>query len=147
MRVVGEWLLCDDGVTRPVIRAKVAGADGQLYPERFLLDLGADRTVFSAGLLSDLQVLGNHHPPGMTLQGISGSAPFVLLTSVIEFTRDDGGPARVRGEFAAFTDPRSADMSVLGRDVLNNFDVIASRPCNEILLLAPNHHYQVVQRV
>jgi hypothetical protein len=117
-----------------------------MYLERFLVDLGADRTVFSAGLLSDLQVLGNHHPPGLTLKGIGGSAPFVLLTSFIEFTRDDGGPARVRGEFAVFTDPRSATMSVLGRDVLNNFDVIASRPRNEVLLLAPNHYYQVVQR-
>lgn len=56
----------------------------------------------------------------------------------------DGGPAVVREQFAAFTDPQVTDLSVMGRDVLNNFDVIVSRPRNEVLLLAPRHCYQVV---
>ena len=34
-------------------------------------------------------------------------------------------------------------MSVLGRDVLNNFDVILSWRRKEVLLLAPNHQYHV----
>jgi hypothetical protein len=48
MLIVGEWQLCDDGVTRPTVRAKVLGSDGNLAAEDFLLDTGADRTVFSA---------------------------------------------------------------------------------------------------
>jgi hypothetical protein len=36
-------------------------------------------------------------------------------------------------------------MSVLGRDVLVQFDVILSRRRNEVLLLAPNHQYRVEQ--
>ena len=57
---------------------------------------------------------------------------------------DDGGPVIVRGKFTAFTDPLTTDLSVMGRDVLNNFDVIVSRPNSEVLLLAPRHGYQVV---
>ena len=33
-----------------------------------------------------------------------------------------------------------------GRDVLNNFNVILSRPRNEVLLLAPRHTYQVIEQ-
>ena len=61
----------------------------------------------------------------------------------MEFTRDDGGVAHVHGDFAAFTDPAAIDMSILGRDVLNIFDVILSRRRDEVLLLAPNHQYRV----
>ena len=52
-------------------------------------------------------------------------------------------PAHIRGEFAAFTDPTVTDLSILGRDVLNHFDVILSRRRNEVLLFAPNHQYRV----
>ena len=65
------------------------------------------------------------------------------MTTVMEFIRDDGGPVRVRGEFAGFTDPTATDLSVLGRDVLDNFDLIISRRRNEILLLAPRHQYRI----
>jgi hypothetical protein len=33
----------------------------------------------------------------------------------------------------------------MGRDVLNHFDVIVSRPKSDVLLLASRHRYQVVQ--
>jgi hypothetical protein len=88
-------------------------------------------------------VLGNHAPPDVSLKGIGGSSPHVVVFTVLEFTRDDGGPARVRGEFAAFTDPTATDLSILGRDVLDNFDVITSRRRNAVLLLAGNHQYQI----
>ena len=39
--------------------------------------------------------------------------------------------------------PTATDLSILGRDVLNHFDVILSRRNNEVLLLAPNHRYRV----
>ena len=34
-------------------------------------------------------------------------------------------------------------MSILGRDILDHFDLIASRRRNEMLLLAVNHNYRV----
>ena len=67
-----------------------------------------------------------------------------MVESAIELTRDDGGPAVVRGKFTAFTDPGSTDMSVMSRDVLSNFHVIVSRPNSEVLLLAPRHRYEIL---
>lgn len=144
MRIVGEWLLCDDAVTRPVVRAQVVGPSGTTSTERFLIDSGADRTVFRAALVQRLQLPISPSPPGLMLVGVGGTSDFVLVTTAVEFSRDDGGLARVRGEFTAFTDPLATDLSVLGRDVMDNFDVILSRRHNEILLLAANHQYQVV---
>jgi hypothetical protein len=145
MQIIGEWFLGDDGVPRPIVRAQVFGIGGTTVSENFLIDSGADRTVFSAALAGQLQLPLKQPPGGMALVGIGGGSGYVLLTTLIEFMRDDGGPARVQGEFAAFTDPLAADLSILGRDILNNFDVIISRPRNEVLLLAPNHRYLVAR--
>ncbi|HJY82218.1 MAG TPA: aspartyl protease family protein [Candidatus Binatia bacterium] len=143
MLIAGEWQLFDDGVTRPTVRAKVLGGDGSPIVDDFLIDTGADRTVFRAALLARLRLPATNAPPDSTLSGIGGTSAFVLVTTVIEFVRDDGGPVRVRGEFAGFTDPAATDLSVLGRDVLDNFDLIISRRRSEILLLAPRHHYRL----
>ena len=144
MLIVGKWLVCDDGITRPIVEAKVSVPDGPEHGGRFLVDSAADRTVFTAELLERLGAAGNHAAPGFGLAGIGGRSPFVLVQAVIEMTRDDGGPARFRGEFAAFTDPKATDLSILGRDVLDLLDVILSRRRGEVLLLAPNHRYQVL---
>jgi hypothetical protein len=145
MQIIGEWLLCPDGMSRPVVRAQVAGTAGRAVDEHFLVDSGADRTVFSAVLATRLQLPAKQPSGGLALVGIGGTSGYVLLTTSIEFRRDDGGPARVQGEFAAFTDPLATDMSVLGRDVLNHFDVIISRTRNEVLLLALVHRYIVTR--
>jgi hypothetical protein len=143
MRIVGKWQLRDDGVARPIVRTQVRGGDGNLIAANFLIDSGADRTVFSAALLNRLQLPSENAPPDFTLSGVGGTSGFILVTTVLEFHRDDGGSARVRGEFAAFIDPAATDLSILGRDVLDNFDLIISRRRNEILLLAPRHRYQI----
>jgi hypothetical protein len=145
MVIGGEWLVCDDGITRPIVRIQVPRADRSLMEERFLVDTAADRTVFSAGLLKKLQLLGNHAPAGVTLEGIGGASPYVVVTTALELPRKDGGPVIVRGDFAAFTDPAATDLSILGRDVLNNFDVIVSRRHDAVLLLAGDHQYQIVR--
>ena len=50
MRIVGQWRVCDDGVTRPTIVAKVQANDGTYHVDVFLVDSCADRTVFSDNL-------------------------------------------------------------------------------------------------
>lgn len=144
MVFVGEWLVCDDGMPRPAGRAKVLAADGPFHVETFLVDSCADRTVFSASLLAKLQCSPSQESPGFALKGTGGDRAFVLASTVVEFTRIDGGPVHVRGDFAAFTDPAATDLSILGRDVLNLFDVIISRRRNEVLLVAGSHEYRVV---
>jgi hypothetical protein len=143
MLIMGEWQPFDDGVTRPTVRVHVLGGEGKLIGEDFLIDTGADRTAFSAAFLDRLRLPTQNVPADFSLSGIGGSSDFVLVVTALEFVRDDRGSARVRGEFAAFTDPVATDLSVLGRDVLDNFDVILSRRRNEVLLLAPRHQYRV----
>ena len=146
MRIVGEWLICNDRVTRPTIRAQVQAADGSLGSRRgFLIDSCADRTVLGADLLERLGFPANLAPDGMILKGITGVCDSVVVKTVLILTQDDGGVAHMRGDFAAFTDPAVTDLSILGRDVLNHFDLILSRRRNEVLLLAPNHQYRVEQ--
>jgi Aspartyl protease len=142
MLVRGEWQLRDDGVMRPIVRARVGGYDNPV-PENFLIDSGADRTVLSMVLVTRLQLPARSVPPGSTLSGIGGTSAFVLVTTVVEFLRDDGGLVRVRGEFAGFIDPTATDLSILGRDVLDHFDLVLSRRRREIFLLAPRHQYRI----
>jgi hypothetical protein len=144
MRIIGEWLQFDDGETRPILTANVLSGDDRLLSEPFLLDSGADRTVFSADLLSRLQTPAVQRPTGTGLVGIGGGAAFVVVETAIELRRDDDRPVTFRGAFAAFTGESTAEVSILGRDVLDNFDVILSRRRDEVLLLAGNHQYQVL---
>jgi predicted aspartyl protease len=145
MRIAGEWQAGEDGARRPVIKAQVQGADGVLRADEFLVDSGADRTVLSPHLLKELDFPINMVSEGSILQGIGGVGESVVVKTVVVLTRDDGGEVYLRGEFAAFTDPSATDLSILGRDVLNHFDLILSRRRNEVLLLAPNHQYRVEQ--
>jgi hypothetical protein len=145
MLIEGEWHIASDGVTRPIVKATVVGAGGARFWESFLIDTGADRTVFSADFLKRLKLPLRLPPATERLQGISGKGNFVLLSAIMVFVRDNGGHAIVRGEFAGFIDPEATDLSVLGRDVLNNFDLIISRRRDQILLLAPKHQYQVLR--
>ena len=143
MLIRGSWWVCSDGTPRPTVPVDVLDAQGSPVHRRFLLDSGADATVFSAALLADLG-LPTSLPTGLSFQGVGGSTSVVDNSTVLELTCDDGGTARVRGQFAAFTDPRASDMSVLGRDILDLFDVIMSRRRNEVLLLSQNHDYTVM---
>jgi hypothetical protein len=144
MRIVGKWQVGDDGVTRPVVRVEVQAADGRSEPEEFLIDSGADRTVFSASLLERLGFPAVPAPAGLTLEGIGGETGFVQVNTDVRVPCDDGGAATLRGEFAAFTDLSATDLSIVGREILEHFDVILSRRRDEVLLLAQNHSYRVV---
>lgn len=144
MRVSGEWLVCDDGVTRPTVRAYVRGQGDRLHSDDFLIDSGADRTALGAQLWRRLQLTAEQPGGGSALLGVGGGAAFVVARTVVELVRDDGRSVAVQGEFAAFTDPQATDLSILGRDVLDHFDIILSRRRNEVLLLATVHRYQVL---
>jgi len=143
MRVNGQWALCDDGAIRPIVPGFVQAADGQLIEVPFLLDAGADRTVFSAQFLNRLQVLAVSRPERILLSGVGGQASSITVETVIGFKRDGGQVITVRGPFGVFLEYESADLSVLGRDVTNNFSVIYDYPHQTVALLAPPHSYEI----
>jgi hypothetical protein len=107
------------------------------------VDSGADRTVRSAMRFASLGLPSQLPPPGVGLSGIGGSQVFVIVNTAIELVADEYTIARVQGGIWAFTNPAAAAMSILGRDVLDQFDLIVSRRRNEVLLLTTNHTYQV----
>jgi hypothetical protein len=78
-----------------------------------------------------------------TLAGIGGQANSITIDTAIGFVRDDGRPVRVRRAFHLFTESESADLSVLGRDVTNNFGIIYDYPNQTVALLAPPHYYEI----
>jgi hypothetical protein len=143
-RIIGEWLACNDGITRPAVRARLQAADGSLRRGEFLIDSCADRTVFGAAFMRELGFAMTAAPEDLSLKGITGECGFVVARTVIKLPRDDGGVAMVRGEFAAFTDDSATDLNILGRDVLNIFDVILSYRRREVLLLTEDHTYRVI---
>jgi hypothetical protein len=143
MRIVGNWFVCTDGVARPAILVEVGGGAG-LIQEHFLIDSCADSTVLSHSLVAQLQLPTQSPPAGLALKGVSGTSPFVVVATHLELPRDDGGTTIIRGTFAGFTDPAATDLSILGRDVLDLFDVILSRRRDQILLLGGIHAYQII---
>lgn len=143
MRIAGVWRSCDDGVIRPLLVARVVGPNGIVIDAMFLVDSGADRTVLSAALLSQLGGATALAPSGVSMAGIGGTQAFVQVQATLSLPRADGGTATVQASFAAFTDPKATDLSILGRDVLDHFDVILSRRRDELFLLANPSRYEI----
>ena len=77
MRIDGQWLVGDDGVVRPVISGDIRTADGSWEQCEFLVDTGADRTVFNAATLAKLGL----QPLAMSegLSGVGGMAASVIV--------------------------------------------------------------------
>ena len=143
MQICGEWLLCDDDVHRPVIRGEVLASDGRWLPAEFLVDTGADRTVFSAGLFALLRV--SPVVQGGKLAGLGGVAEFVTIETHIRLTRETGVPVTFRSQFAAATEAEVLDMNVLGRDITGLFAAIIDRPANVVYLIGQRHRYTIEQ--
>jgi len=143
MRFNGEWLQCDDGIVRPVIRAEIFAGDGQWRAVELLVDTGADRTVISANVLESL----NLETAAATnrIGGIGGLVDSVVVGTQIRLSRDDGEKAVFRGEYAACTDQEALDMSVLGRDVMEMFALIVDYPNNVVAMIGGHHRYTIQQ--
>jgi len=141
MRIDGKRTQFEDGLYRPTITGNILNVYGGWQPAPFLVDTGADRTVFSAALLDTLGF--KQAPMAIQLGGIGGLADSVELSTQIRFPRDDDSEATFRGRFAAFTRLETLDICVLGRDILNMFALIVDRPIGAICLLGSGHTYAI----
>jgi hypothetical protein len=143
MQIAGEWYLCDDGVSRPVVRGEILTGTATWRAAEFLLDTGADRTVFTADMLAALHL--PFTPAGERLGGLGGVTESVLLATEIRLTSESGGKVLFRGQYAAVTDPEALDMSVLGRDITGLFAVIVDRPGRLVFMVGQRHSYAIRQ--
>jgi hypothetical protein len=144
MLLRGEWSLGMDGVVRPVLRGEAEDADGVWRRVPFLVDTGADRTVFDAETLDLLRLPPLSVPEGVV--GIGGRVNSVVVEAAIRFPREDGVGIVLRGRYAGTTDPDALDLSVLGRDIMNHFALIVDRPGDTVCLLGQAHRYAIEQR-
>lgn len=143
MRIDGRWHLFKDGILRPVIDAAVQGPSGTLHTVMFLLDAGADRTVLDNTYLPLLFPLALSSEETPELGGVGGKVECVFIRSRLAFASAEGRRITVQGPFGVFGEQGSSDVSILGRDVTNNFDVIYSYPTRQVILLAQPHGFDV----
>ena len=141
MRIDGEWLLFDDGIARPVIRGVILTSDGLWQAAEFLVDTGADRTVFSASTLSKLGL--QYGVSQERIGGLGGLADSVVVETQIRFTRETTRPTVFRSHFAAVTEVDALDINVLGRDITGLFSVIVDQPGDVVCLLGQRHRYTI----
>ena len=106
-----------------------------------LLDTGADRTVLSADVARPLALTSVTSSD--RLGGIGGAVDSVVFQTKIALRREDDSVVHFNGQFAAFTDPKCLDMSVLGRDITNLFAVIVDRPQDLVCLIGREHGYRI----
>jgi hypothetical protein len=144
MQIDGEWLLCEDGIVRPVILGEVLTGAGFWEPFEFLLDTGADRTVFSAANLAQTGLQTLLSPD--RIAGLGGVAASVEVTTEIRLTHEGSGKVTFRSQDAAVTALESLDMSVLGRDITGLFAVIVDRPGDVVCLVGQRHRYFIEHR-
>jgi len=142
MLIGGLWHPCDDGFVRPVLPGEVLAADGTWKKLLFLVDTGADRTVFSGDCLAGL---GLPQEGTDRLGGVGGVVGSVTVTTQIRFTRENGDKILFRGKYAAIPERDALDMSVLGREILNLFAVVVDRPQDVVCLIRSPHTYTVGQ--
>jgi len=143
MRIDGRWLVCDDGVRRPVISGEIRAADGSWEKSEFLVDTGAARTVFSAATLARLALQPLVMPEG--LSGVGGMAAAVSVETWVRLTREDAGKVMFRAQYAAVTALEALDISVLGRDITRLFAVIVDWPHDVVCLVGQRHRYTIAQ--
>jgi len=144
MRIDRLWYLCDDDTIRPIVRAEALGAPGTWEPVNFLIDTGADSTVFCAG---DREVLGlPAKQVDAQLSGIGGLSKAEVIDVQFRLRQPGKIPVSFRGQFLAATNSQSLEMSVLGRDVLSLFAVVVDRPQDIVCLLSQRHRYVIVEQ-
>lgn len=142
MRIDGQWAPARDGEIRPVIRGIIRAQSGEFVEVPFLVDTGADRTVLSADIF---RILGlKTTTPFERVEGVGGRVESVHVETVIWLFHSERGLASFPGRYSALTDPASLDMSVLGRDIMQNFALIVDQPGGTICLVNQRHGYTIV---
>lgn len=143
MRIDGEWNLEDDGIARPVIRGEILTSRSLWIPAPFLVDTGADQTVFSATILADLSL--QPRAAQDQIGGVGGVANSVMVETQIQFRRETGSAVVFRGQYRAVTKVDALDISVLGRDIMGLFSVIVDQSGGIVCLLGQRHRYTIEQ--
>lgn len=119
-------------------------ADGCWIKAPFLVDTGADCTVFSADIMNLLRL-----PPiesSDRVSGAGGAVSSVRVATELRLVFDSDKKATIQAQFVGCQHVDSLDMSVLGRDILDLFALIVDRQGDTICLVGPQHYYTINTR-
>lgn len=141
MRFDGLWERCEDRVVRPLLSAEILSEGGAWLSVAMLIDTGADRTVLSADVWKSLNM--QPFETGIQLGGVGGSVDAVRVQTTLRLERSDGQLVTFRVEVAACLDAALLDMSVLGRDIIEMFTLVADRKGSVLALLGGIHSYSI----
>ncbi len=75
--------------------------------------------------------------------GLGGIAKAVNVATTIRLFRDEGENALFRSDYIACVDHEALDMSVLSRDILELFALVADRSANVLAMLRGKHRYSI----
>jgi hypothetical protein len=141
MLIEGRWLVGADGVARPVFDGYVSSQEGVQLAVSFLIDTGADSTVLAPDVTEQLAGVVQPTPTSTTATGIGGTLQMYELAVDLLLPTTSGQRARIHGPLPILLAPGSLELSVIGRDVLDQFTLIYARPQGTLLLLTPPHTF------
>ena len=136
MRIEGRWLVGIDGVERPVFDGYLEVPSGIQLAVSLLIDTGADFTVLAPDVAQQFVSVVRPTPTSTTAGGIGGTQPVHELAVDLLLPTTSGQRARIRGPLPILLAPGSLELSVIGRDLLDQFALIYDRPQSVLLLLA-----------
>jgi hypothetical protein len=102
MRINGRWLLCADGIERPVFDVQLLLPSGQVATTPFLLDTGADLTIVAYGVAQQLAAYTTLTPSSNPAIGVGGATPTQLLAVDFVLTATDNKRVLLQGPIPAF---------------------------------------------
>ncbi len=137
MRFEGRWLAGADGVERPVFDGLIAAPGGVQLAVSLLIDTGADLTVLAPAVAEQLAGLVQPTPTATVVGGVGGTQQVYELAVDLLLPTTTGQRARIRGPLPILLEPGSLELSVIGRNLLDQFTLIYSRPHQTLLLLTP----------
>lgn len=137
MRIEGRWIAGSDGIERPVFEGFVAGLGGILLPVALLIDTGADLTVLAPSVAEQLAGVVEPTPTVTRASGVGGTQQLHELAVDLLLPTTTGQRARIRGPLPILLASGSLELSVIGRNLLDQFSLIYSRPEGTLALLTP----------
>lgn len=137
MRIEGRWLVGADGVERPIFDGVIAAPGGLQFAISLLIDTGADITLLAPDVAQQLSTVVQPMPTAVTVGGIGGTEQVYELAVDLLIPTTSGQRAHIRGPLPVLLTPGALELSVIGRNLLDTFTLIYSRPQGRILLLSP----------
>lgn len=144
MRIEGRWLAGADGVERPVFDGVIAAPDGAQLAVSLLIDTGADLTVLAPAVAEQLASSVHPTPTETVVGGVGGTQQVYEIAVDLLLPTTSGQRARIRGPLPILLEPGSLELSVIGRNLLDQFTLIYSPPQQTLVLLTPPDGFTLI---